>query len=79
MLVMFLSLAPPRDAKGRRAGEAMVVTVVMLSRCLEERISASGLYVRLAELTVAVQYYLDVGQGAEIWSVEVGEEGVEKC
>lgn len=35
MLVIFLSLAPPREANGKRAGEAMVVTVVMLSSCLE--------------------------------------------
>ena len=30
ILVIFLSLAPPREANGRRAGEAMVVRVVIL-------------------------------------------------
>ena len=34
MLVMFLSLVPLKEAKGRRAGEAMVVKVVMLNCCL---------------------------------------------
>ena len=33
ILVIFLSLAPPREANGRRAGAAMVVTVV-ISKCL---------------------------------------------
>ena len=33
MLVMFLSLAPRKEVKGRRAGEAMVVRVVMLGCC----------------------------------------------
>ena len=35
ILVMFLSLAPPREAKGRRAGEAMVV-IVVISKWLVE-------------------------------------------
>ena len=33
ILVIFLSRAPPREANGRRAGAAMVVTVV-ISKCL---------------------------------------------
>ena len=31
MLVIFLSLAPPTEPNGRRAGEAIAVTAVMLS------------------------------------------------
>lgn len=38
MLTIFLSLDAPREANGRRAGEGMVVTVVMLSRYLEDRV-----------------------------------------
>ena len=35
ILVIFLSLAPPREANGRRAGDAMVVRVVILKWLVE--------------------------------------------
>lgn len=35
ILVIFLSLAPPKDANGIRAGEAMAVRVVMSKCCLK--------------------------------------------
>ena len=58
ILVIFLSLAPPREANGRRAGEAMVVTVVILKWLMEESVVdvmslASGMCVGVAKIFLA--------------------------
>lgn len=73
MFIMFLSLPPPREANGRRAGEAMVVTVVMSNCCLKGRMLLLCLRLRnvvmgnagiclLAEYSVVVPW---VGQGVQ--------------
>lgn len=82
MFIMFLSLAPPREANGRRAGEAMVVTVVMSKCCLKGRMLLLCLRLRnvvmgnagiclLAEYSVEVPW---VGQGLQRGEDDVVDE-----
>ena len=58
ILVIFLSLAPPREANGRRAGEAMVVTVVISKWLVEGSVVdimslASGMCEGVSEMYLA--------------------------
>ena len=58
ILVISLSLAPRREANGRRAGEAMVVTVVILKWLVEESVDvimslASGMCEGIAKMFLA--------------------------
>lgn len=75
MLVMFLSLAPRKEEKGKRAGEAMVVRVVMLRCCwnsLERRIL---LWFRLLEcMSHRLNYSFQVGCLPQRWSRQTGME-----